>query len=129
MNEEKKYKILIVEDEPDAAKVLEKRVRDAGFESVIANDAYAGIKTIREELPDIILLDLMLPAGGGLSILQNLNLFAGGKPVPVIVITGIGDDAYRRRVLDLGADAYFEKPYEAAQLIDKIKELLNIQES
>lgn len=129
MNDEKKRKVLIVEDEPDAAKVLEKRVCDAGFEAVIASDAYAGIKTVREELPDIILLDLMLPAGGGLSILQNLNLFAGGKPVPVIVITGIGDDAYRRRVMDLGADAYFEKPYEAAELIGKIKELLKIQES
>ncbi|MGB2601741.1 MAG: response regulator [Candidatus Omnitrophota bacterium] len=129
MGEEKKRKILIVEDEPDAAKVLEKRVLDAGFESVIAYDAYAGIKTIREELPDIILLDLMLPAGGGLSILQNLNLFPGGKPVPVIVITGIGDDTYRQKVMDLGADAYFEKPYESEQIINKIRELLDVKES
>ncbi|MBD3426518.1 MAG: response regulator [Candidatus Omnitrophica bacterium] len=126
MSEEKKYKILIVEDEPDAAKVLHKRVTGAGFGAVIAYDAYAAIKSIREETPDLILLDLMLPAGGGLSILQNLNLFAASKPVPVIVITGIGDDAYRRKVMDMGADAYFEKPYEAEEVISKMKELLGI---
>ena len=127
MEEEKKYRILIVEDEPDAAKVLEKRVSDAGFETMVAGDAYRGIELIRKEKPDLVLLDLMLPAGGGLSVLENLKLFTQGKHTPVIVITGIGDDNYKQKVFDMGAEAYFEKPYEARELIDKIKEVLKLR--
>lgn len=117
-------KILIIEDEPDIAKVVRKRLMDQQYEAIWAPDGYAGVQLARREEPDLIVLDLMLPAGGGLNALQNLRLNAKTQFTPVVVLTGMQDAGYKKKVLDEGVDAYLEKPFEARALLRTIGHLL-----
>ena len=117
-------KILIIEDEVDTAKVVKKRLSEHGFQSIIAVDGYQGVEFAHKEKPDLIILDLMLPAGGGLSVLKKIRLSTRIMDIPVLVLTGIQDEKYKQQVLDEGVDAYMEKPYEASELIETIKKIL-----
>jgi len=117
-------KILIIEDEPDIAKVVRKRLMDHDYEAICAPDGYSGVQLARKEAPDLIILDLMLPAGGGLNALQNLRLSPKTQLTPVIVLTGMQDAEYKKKVLDEGVDAYLEKPFESKALLRTIGYLL-----
>ena len=118
------HKILIVEDEPDTSRVVAKRLEKAGFEVVVAVDAYQGISLAHKEGPDLIILDLMLPAGGGLAVLKNLEMSSKVTRIPVVVLTGIKDEEYKDAMLKRGIEAYLEKPYDADELIATIRNIL-----
>jgi DNA-binding response OmpR family regulator len=117
-------KILIIEDEPDVAKLLAARLKGAGYETIITGEGIEGVKFAHKEKPDLIILDLILPAGNGLAVLENLKMSSYCRFIPVIVLTGVKEEEYKRRAIEKGADAYFEKPYEADKLLDSIKNLL-----
>jgi DNA-binding response OmpR family regulator len=117
-------KILIIEDEPDIAKVVRKRLMDHDYEAICAPDSYSGVQLARREAPDLIILDLMLPAGGGLRALQNLRLSTNTQNTPVVVLTGMQDPEYKRKVIQEGVDAYLEKPFESKALLRTIGYLL-----
>ena len=117
-------KILIVEDEVDITTVLKKRLNDLGFQVVVAQDGYEGTQLAHKEVPDLVILDLMLPVGGGLSVLQNIRMSAQIRDIPVLVLTGIKDAEYKKKVLAAGADIYMEKPYDPQELADNINKLL-----
>ena len=118
-------KILIVEDEIDLAKVLAKRLMQNNFEVKIASDAYQGVALAHKEMPDLVILDLMLPAGGGLNVLKNLRKSAHTCHLPIIVVTGSQDEELKRQVREEGVDAFFLKPYEAKVVIGAIEKILN----
>jgi DNA-binding response OmpR family regulator len=117
-------KILIVEDELDLAKVVRKRIAEEGYEVIVANDTYQAIKYAHEHKPDLIILDLMLPGGGGMFFLQNLRMTASLGHLPVVVLTGMKNDTYKTQILREGVEAYLEKPYEPAELIGTIRRIL-----
>jgi DNA-binding response OmpR family regulator len=117
-------KILIIEDEPDTAKVVTKRLAQGGFEVIVAVDAYEGVKFAHKEKPDLIILDLMLPAGGGFSVLKNIRMTAEIRTTPVVVLTGIKDEDYKQQILDEGVEAYLGKPYDPDVLISTIQGIL-----
>lgn len=117
-------KILIIEDELDTVKVVTKRLTQNGFEVVVALDAYEGVKFAHKEKPDLIILDLMLPAGGGLYFLKNIKMAAGIRFTPVVVLTGIKNEEYKQQILDEGVEAYLEKPYDPDELISTIRGIL-----
>ncbi len=117
-------KILIVEDELDIAKVIVKRLTQAGFKVAVATDAYQGVELTHKEKPDLIILDLMLPAGGGISTLRHIRESALTACTPVIILTGMKDELFKEEVLKEGVDAYLEKPYDADKLIEVIKNIL-----
>src|SRR4030043_1008903 len=114
-------KILIIEDEPDTAKVVAKRLTQSSFEVVVAIYAYEGVKFVHKERPDLVILDLMLPAGGGLSVLKNMRMTAEIRYIPVVVLTGIKNEDYKQQILNEGVEAYLEKPYEPDVLISTIQ--------
>ena len=117
-------KILIIEDEPDTARVVTKRLTQSGFEVVVAVDAYEGVKFAHKEKPDLIILDLMLPAGGGFSVLKSIKMTAEIRYTPVVVLTGIKNEEYKQQILDEGVQAYLEKPYDPDELISTIQNIL-----
>ncbi len=117
-------KILVVEDEMDVSKVLRKRLQEAGYEVVVAIDAYQAVEYAHKEKPDLIILDLMLPAGGGLSVIKNIKMSPRLAYLPVVVLTGIRDDQYKAKVLEEGVDAYLEKPYEVEVLLKTLSDVL-----
>jgi len=117
-------KILIIEDEADVTKVLRKRLEDNGHETLAAQDAHEGAEQARRVKPDLILLDLRLPAGGGLSILRNLKMSSETRDIPVIVITGLKREEVKDFAMREGAAGYIEKPYEPQELLDTIRGIL-----
>jgi DNA-binding response OmpR family regulator len=121
--------VLIVEDEQDVAIVLAKRLKDEGFEVIMAQDAYEGFSLALKDKPDLVLLDLMLPAGGGLQVLQNIRNSSKIMDMPVVVITGIKDVEYEQKVLKAGVEAYLEKPYDFEQLKGIIQKILKRPEA
>ena len=121
--------VLIVEDEQDVAIVLAKRLKDEGFEVIMAQDAYEGFSLALKDKPDLVLLDLMLPAGGGLQVLQNIRNSSKIMDMPVVVITGIKDAEYEQKVLKAGVEAYLEKPYDFEKLKGIIQKILKSPEA
>jgi DNA-binding response OmpR family regulator len=93
-----------------------------------ALDAYQGIALIHKENPDLIILDLMLPAGGGKFVLENIRFSRQSRYIPIIVLTGITDPEYKKKILEEGVDAYLEKPYDPDILIKTIRDILNKHE-
>lgn len=119
-----KNKILIIEDEPDVAKLLASRLRNAGYETVIAGDGVQGVQFAHKEKPDLIILDLMLPAGNGLVVLDNLKMSFYSRYIPVLVLSGVKDDEYKNKAREKGVEVYLEKPYEPQALLTTVKDLL-----
>lgn len=116
--------ILVIEDNVDVTMVLEKRLTDFGFDVLISNDANEGLKLARSAKPDLILLDLKLPDGGGLSILKNLKTSDSTREIPIVVLTGVRGSEIKESALKEGAAAYVEKPYEPQALLAVIKNAL-----
>ena len=104
-----KPKILVVDDDPDTLSLLSKRLKESGFNVVSAADGVACMAVVRKENPDLIVLDLGLPAGDGfitLDRLQNNMNYAG---IPVVVLTAREASECKDRSLAAGASAFFEK--------------------
>jgi DNA-binding response OmpR family regulator len=116
-------KILVVEDENDVAVLLADRLKSAGYEVLTAPDAMYGTQCLQRFKPDLVILDLMLPAGGGLSVLRSLRRTLQGRIVPVIILTAKQDDAYKKQILELGVNAYMQKPYDAHELLAEVGKL------
>ena len=117
-------KILIIEDEVDVIKMLRKRLADNGYETLTADNAGEGMKLVLSDKPDMILLDLKLPAGGGLSILRSLKMSAETRDIPVIVITGMKKEEVKNFAMREGAAGYIEKPYDPQVLMATIRTIL-----
>ena len=118
------WKILIVEDDSSLAKVLQERLTKSGFDVFLAVDAYQGLTMAKSELPDLMILDLMLPGGGGETTFQNLKRSSKTSRIPVLVLTASRDPEIRQKMIDAGVAGYMEKPYEATELIGTINTIL-----
>ena len=117
-------KILIIEDEYDTAKVLKKRIEGSGYEVCVAYDSYSGSASVKKEAPDLVILDLMLPAKGGETVLASMKNDETARDIPVIVVTGITDDKVKKELYEKGVADYIEKPYEPEKLMASIRRIL-----
>ena len=111
--------ILIVEDNPSNLQLAEFILKAAGFNVTSASNATEGIKKAKSEEPDLILMDVWMPVGLGFSVAERLQRLGLGG-IPIIFITASKQKALRRAAKDLGAVAFFEKPYDAEQLLTAI---------
>ena len=116
-------KILIVEDEPMVAKALSIRLESAGYLSEIAYDAATALMQFRKHEPDMVLLDINLPAGDGFKVAERI-LKRSSTDMPIIFITASKDPQLLEKARNMGAAGYFEKPYDAQELLDAIEEIL-----
>jgi DNA-binding response OmpR family regulator len=118
-------KILIVDDDPDLRQALRLRLRANHYETVNAVDGYSAIAQAYKERPDLIILDLGLPAGDGFVVLERLQKDDKLSSIPVIVLTARDPQSSERRALLAGAAAFFQKPVDNAELMDVIRASLN----
>jgi DNA-binding response OmpR family regulator len=116
--------ILVVEDELDIQKVVAKRLTSRGFTVHCASDGYQAVQKAHKIAPDLIVLDLQLPAGDGLSVLRKLRISDSTKKTYIVVLTGMTNELYKQSVLIEGVDAYLQKPYDAHVLLDTIDQIL-----
>jgi DNA-binding response OmpR family regulator len=119
-----KKKILIVDDERDIVKGLMIRLQGAGYDVVTAFDGAQGVFMAHKEKPDLILLDIRMPAGNGFSVAQRLKRSIHTFTIPVIFLTGSPEKNAEDKAMALGARFYIKKPYDPEELLDAIKRAL-----
>jgi DNA-binding response OmpR family regulator len=118
-------KIMIVDDDPDLRQALRLRLRANHYETINACDGYSAIALAYKEHPDLIILDLGLPAGDGFVVLDRLQKDDKLSTIPVIVLTARDPQSSERRALQSGASAFFQKPADNAELLDVIRASLS----
>lgn len=116
--------ILVVEDEPAILELLKVNLVDAGYEVRAAADAETALALIKEALPDLVLLDWMLPGQSGLALAKQLRADARTKELPVIMVTARTDEADRIAGLEAWVDDYVTKPFSPRELKARIKSVL-----
>ncbi len=113
-------RILVIEDERDLQQVLEYNLRQAGHDVRVATGGNEGLRLAREQRPDIVLLDLMLPDVAGTDVCRTLKKDAATASVPVIMLTARGEEIDRVVGFELGADDYVVKPFSVRELLLRI---------
>ena len=122
---QRKWRVLLVDDEPSIIKMVSKRLEVEGYEVYVAVDGQEAIEKARSLLPDLIILDLMLPKVNGFDVCAELKQHQRSQEIPIItVFSGDSNTADANRILDLGAAAYVTKGQGAAPLMAKVKSLL-----
>ena len=120
-----KQTILIVDDEPDAIELIDFNLRAAGFRTAAAMSGDEALKQAREILPDLIVLDLMLPEVDGLEVCKILRRNPATADVPIVMLTAKASELDRILGLELGADDYVTKPFSPRELVLRIKAILS----
>jgi two-component system phosphate regulon response regulator PhoB len=116
-----KARILIVEDEVSQQAVLAYNLTAAGYDTVQATDGNEALQLIDEQLPDLILLDWMLPGVSGIEICRQLKVRKDTQTIPIIMLSARSEEVDTVRGLETGADDYLQKPYGIQELLARIK--------
>ena len=116
--------VLVVEDEPAIAELIAVNLRHNGFRPTWAMDSASAQREMEASLPDLILLDWMLPGESGLSLAKRWRANERTKGVPLIMLTARGDEADRVAGLDAGADDYISKPFSTKELLARVRAVL-----
>jgi two-component system phosphate regulon response regulator PhoB len=117
-------RVLIVEDEPAIAELIAVNLRHGGFEPVVAEDSVTAQRELDAVLPDVILLDWMLPGQSGLALARHWRKQARTKSIPILMLTARGDEPDKVAGLDAGADDYITKPFSTQELLARIRAVL-----
>jgi DNA-binding response OmpR family regulator len=120
-----KLKILIVADDPDLRRGLNLRLRANHFDTAYATDGFSAIAMAQKERPDLIILDIGLPAGDGFIVLDRLQQSAQLSSIPVVVLTARDPQFNRELAMEAGACAFLQKPADNNELLDVIRTTLN----
>ncbi len=123
-NSQPRQKILIVDDDQDLRTAMKLRLKANRYETVTASDGYTAIAQAQKEQPDLIILDLGLPAGDGFSVLQRIQESDSLSSIPVIVLSARDPQGNARRSLEAGAVAFFQKPADNHELLNVIQATL-----
>jgi DNA-binding response OmpR family regulator len=118
------HKVLIVDDDPDTRHLFNIRLRANGYDTTCAQDAYTAVSMALKNHPDLILLDLGLPAGGGFTVMEHLQAQASTATIPVIVASASERSSNEARARKAGAVAFLQKPVDAAELLAAIRHAL-----
>ena len=117
-------KILVVEDDADLVELVAFNLRKAGYAIGTAMDGVEALKKARSLLPDLILLDLMLPELDGFAVCEILRRDAATASIPIIMVTAVSGELARLAGMECGASAYVTKPFEFKQLLGRVANLL-----
>ncbi len=119
-----KGRVLVIDDEKDLIELVRYNLEKEGFQVKSAKDGERGLAAALQELPDIILIDLMLPGIDGLDVCRSLRTHSRTARIPVIMLTAKSEESDRVLGLELGADDYVTKPFSPRELIARIKAVL-----
>src|SRR3989338_7608908 len=120
----KKKRILVIDDEPNLLEVIRLRLEANDYEVLTAQDPLAGLEIAKEEMPDLIIMDVIMPKVNGLRLLRILKREDETKDIPVIILSVKWHDNNHKAGVDAGADYYLTKPYDPKELLDTVKKVL-----
>ena len=118
---EPRQRILVVDDEQDLLTVLKFGLEAEGFEVITASDGEQGLAAARQFVPDLMLLDLMLPRMDGYKVCRALKFDDRYRNIPIFILSARSGDTDRRLAMELGADEFHTKPYDMRVLIESIR--------
>ena len=117
-------KILLIDDEVQLCKVIKIELEHAGYDVVVAHDGLEGFNKVKEYMPDLIILDVMLPHLDGFHICRMLKFDGNFRNIPVLLLTAKGQTADKLIGQEVKVDAYITKPFKSEDVLDCIKNLL-----
>lgn len=121
--------VLIVDDEPNIVLSLKFLLSQQGYEVRTAGSGEEALKSLAEQVPDLVLLDIMMPKPDGYEVCQKIRSTPGWKEIPVIMLTAKGRDVERQKGLAMGADDYITKPFATNELVTKVRAILERKDS
>lgn len=121
---ELRKKILVVDDDLGIVKMLASRLKANDYDIVTAGDGTLAVQKAHAEKPDLVILDIMLPAGYGYSVLQNLRASTHTALIPIIFCSALPREEIERKAAELGAEDFITKPFDAEEVIAKVKKIL-----
>ena len=119
-----KTKIVVVEDEADILEVIDYNLSKEGFDVSSSTDGLEGLAFVQKEIPDLVLLDLMLPGMDGIEICRTLKADSATRSISIIMVTAKGEESDIVLGLGIGADDYVLKPFRPRELIARVKSVL-----
>jgi DNA-binding response OmpR family regulator len=117
-------RILIVDDEPNIVISLDYLMRREGYEVAIAEDGEAALEAVARSLPDLVILDVMLPRMNGFDVCRRLRADPRWKDLKILMLTARGRETEVAKGLGAGANAYVTKPFSTRDLVAQVKEML-----
>ncbi len=119
-----KKKILIIDDTELMVTLIRDVLTEAGYDVVVANDGYTGIQKVREEKPDLVILDVVMPNMDGFEVCRVLRSDESNNLMPIIILTSQGNEDDKLTGLELGADDYIVKPFNPRELLSRVNNTL-----
>jgi len=116
--------VLIIDDDPDWVQMISKRLQINGYHVEAAFDSVQAVSQALRLKPDLILLDILMPAGGGVGVLEKLRGNVNTFNIPVIALTALGDKQTVETMANLGVSGYFVKPVDMVKLLEKMEDVL-----
>jgi len=117
--------ILVVDDEPNIVLALGFLLKQAGFRVRTVSNGEAALAAIAQELPDLVLLDVMIPGRDGYAVCQEIRSNPAWRDMRIIMLTARGRDIQREKGLSLGADEYVTKPFSTRELVERVRRMLD----
>ncbi len=117
--------VLVVDDERYIVISIEYLMKNAGFEVGVAYDGEEALAKVKEMVPDLVILDVMMPKLDGFEVCETIRANPAWKSVRIIMLTAKGRDSEREKGLSLGADDYITKPFSTRDLLRRVKEILS----
>jgi DNA-binding response OmpR family regulator len=119
-------KILLIEDDPFLSEIYMTKFEEAGFEISAAQDGMLGLAKIKEYMPDLLLLDIVMPNMDGFELLRAIKQDAELKHIPVVILSNLGEQENVEKGFEFGAEAYIIKAhYTPTEVVAKVKEILS----
>ena len=122
-------KILIADDEPDVVRVLATRLRAHDYQVIGALDGMQAVSQAHHERPDLILLDIRMPASDGYAVLESLRMSSHTDKIPVMLLSGLPEEELQESVNELGVQGFIAKPFDTEKVLGQISTLLNAGEA
>ena len=123
---QRSYKILVIEDDPLTSRLISYYLKDLKAEIMAFNEAEAGLDYLKKELPDLILLDLILPGMDGFQLLSQIKKNPEWQKIPVIMMSSVSGEKEIIKALEMGASDYLTKPFSPRIVSAKVKHYLNM---
>ena len=123
-NDLKQIRVLIADDEPNQLELVRFNLKQEAYEVIIALDGEQTLLLAQDILPDIVILDWMMPRMSGIEVCRNLRSNQVTKEIPIIILSARGEEGDRTLGLDSGADDYITKPFSPRELLSRIKAVL-----
>ncbi|HUK56217.1 MAG TPA: response regulator transcription factor [Nitrospiria bacterium] len=117
-------KVLIIEDDPDTSSLVAHYLKQEGYSVGTASDGVMGLKQVRKNSPDLLILDIILPHMDGFEVCKKLRQDAATSRLPILMLTALGEESDKVVGLELGTDDYVTKPFSPKELVARVKGLL-----